>query len=120
MNWMIVPLKRYLDFSGRSPRIEYWMFQLFYILSLIVLVLVFPEDTAVILASIFLIGTFLPMLAVSIRRFHDQDRSGWFILLSFIPVVGGIILIVFMCLPGTPGNNTYGPPYEAPGVPTER
>ncbi|MFV0643224.1 MAG: DUF805 domain-containing protein [Sphingomonadaceae bacterium] len=62
-----------------------------------------------ILLLLFILGSFIPMLAVQVRRFHDQDKSGWFVLLSFIPFVGGLIVLVFMCLEGTKGENQYGP-----------
>ena len=51
----------------------------------------------------------MPAIAVQVRRFHDQDKSGWFVLLGLIPYVGGLIVLVFMCLPGTPGPNRFGP-----------
>jgi uncharacterized membrane protein YhaH (DUF805 family) len=57
---------------------------------------------------IFAIGSIIPGLAVTVRRFHDQDKSGWFILLNFIPYVGGFILLVMMCIEGTRGDNSYG------------
>lgn len=123
MEWMLMPLKRYAEFSGRSRRKEYWMFTLFQILVLIVMgVLVgitggFDESGASTLGSAMLVimgliylGLFLiPGIAVTVRRFHDQDKSGWFYLLSFIPYVGGLIMLVFMCLEGTQGPNQYGP-----------
>ncbi|MEQ1509291.1 MAG: DUF805 domain-containing protein [Sphingopyxis sp.] len=142
MNWMLMPLRRYADFSGRSQRMEYWMFQLLNIIVLafgIILVFAgldwaemaaqsnqygkFASDTAPsaralpgpltwiggALLLLWLLGTFIPHLAVTVRRFHDQDKSGWFYLLSFIPYAGSIILIVFMCIEGTKGPNQYGP-----------
>ena len=66
----------------------------------------------VLLIGIFVLGylaIFIPMLAVQVRRFHDQDLSGWFILLGFIPYLGGLIMLVFMCIDGTPGPNRFGP-----------
>lgn len=57
---------------------------------------------------------FIPGLAVQVRRFHDQDKSGWFILLGFIPYIGGLILFVFMCLEGTRGPNRFGPDPKDP------
>ncbi len=61
------------------------------------------------MALLVALALILPSIAVGIRRLHDQDKSGWFILMGFIPFVGGIILIVFFCLPSTPGDNRYGP-----------
>ena len=64
---------------------------------------------------IFLVGLaiIIPAIAVQVRRFHDQDKSGWFVLLNFVPYVGGIIVLVFMCLEGTKGENRYGPDPKA-------
>ncbi len=123
MEWMIMPLKRYADFSGRSRRQEYWMFVLFQVLVLVAMGVVIgiigaagsggAMDTIggiiILLFVLIYLGLFVvPMLAVQVRRFHDQDKSGWFILLSFVPAVGGIIMLVFMCLEGTHGPNQYG------------
>lgn len=67
------------------------------------------------LLGIFVLGSFIPTLAVTVRRFHDQDKSGWFILLQFIPYVGGIIVFVFMLLDGTKGHNRFGADPKDPG-----
>jgi uncharacterized membrane protein YhaH (DUF805 family) len=56
-----------------------------------------------------MLALLVPSIAVGVRRFHDQDKSGWFLLLALIPVVGGLIVLVFMCLPGTSGPNRFGP-----------
>lgn len=125
MEWMIMPLKRYADFSGRSRRKEYWMFVLFQTLVLIPVALVgamlggIDESGTggalfLILVAIFVLAFLVPGLAVQVRRFHDQDKSGWFILLGFIPYIGGIILFVFMCLEGTRGPNRFGPDPKDP------
>jgi uncharacterized membrane protein YhaH (DUF805 family) len=58
---------------------------------------------------IYAVGVIVPSLAVQVRRFHDQDKSGWFLLLNFIPYVGGLIVLVFMCIEGTKGENRFGP-----------
>lgn len=128
MEWMIMPLKRYAEFSGRSRRKEYWMFVLFQILLLVPLMLLAialggtsddPSDplsgglTLAVLGIYFLVFL-IPGLAVQVRRFHDQDKSGWFILLGFIPYIGGLILFVFMCLEGTRGPNRFGPDPKDP------
>ena len=128
MEYMIMPLKRYADFSGRSRRKEYWMFVLFQILVLVPLAVLFvafggpgddPSDpfggiTLLIISVLYLLVFLIPGIAVQVRRFHDQDKSGWFILLGFIPYVGGIILFVFMCLEGTRGPNRFGPDPKDP------
>lgn len=135
MEWMIMPLKRYVDFQGRSRRKEYWMYILLVLIALIVAValelslgLGTAETTAYDdgfggsagyeggpLMWIVLLATFLPTLAVQVRRFHDQDKSGWFVLLGLIPFVGGIIMIVFMCTEGTRGPNRFGPDPKSDG-----
>ncbi|MEL6528624.1 MAG: DUF805 domain-containing protein [Pseudomonadota bacterium] len=117
MEWMMMPLQRYADFSGRSRRKEYWMFFLGIILAAIVVGIIegILGMAGMIgglygpLSMILILGIIIPSLAVQVRRFHDQDKSGWFVLLGFIPIVGGLIVLVFMCLEGTSGPNQYGP-----------
>ena len=120
MEWTLLPLKRYADFSGRSRRKEYWMFALGL---LILYAVVFAVGTMLggrgepgspsmlpsVLFVIVALALLIPSLAVQVRRFHDQDKSGWMVLLGFIPFVGGLIVLVFMCLPGTTGANRFGP-----------
>ncbi len=122
MQWMFLPFKRYVDFQGRSCRMEYWMFHLFiaivyFILAfLFVLAMSYPLTADIetsmsiifVIGSLFILGTFIPSIAVAVRRFHDQNLSGWLYLVSFVPGIGGIILVVFMCIDGTPGPNKYG------------
>lgn len=124
MSWMLLPYRRYADFSGRSRRLEYWMFTLFQAI-VITLFLVVMLTAAVasrdsgtgefgagfsavmILFLIFCLGSVIPALAVTVRRLHDQDKSGWWILVQLLPF-GALILLIFMCLEGTPGYNSYG------------
>lgn len=116
MEWMLLPLKRYADFSGRSRRKEYWMFLLGVVLVAIVVGIV--EGVLGLsgmvgglygpLSILLILAVFIPSLAVQVRRFHDQDKSGWFVLIGFIPLIGGLIVLVFMCLPGTEGTNRFG------------
>jgi uncharacterized membrane protein YhaH (DUF805 family) len=128
MEWMIVPFRRYFDFSGRSRRKEYWMFTLFNLVVYVVLVVIGllgvpwkgmsegaanPQPgialwLALGLAGVYFLASVIPSIAVTVRRFHDQDMSGWFYFLRFIPYVGGIVLIVFMCIQGTKGENRFG------------
>ena len=125
MEWMILPYKRYADFRGRSCRKEYWMFSLLWLVVLIVgLVLAIAavdaqpkgssddlEAAAIVcfvLLSVFFIASIIPSIAVTVRRFHDQGHSGWFYLFGLIPSIGGIIIIVFMCIEGTRGPNQFG------------
>jgi uncharacterized membrane protein YhaH (DUF805 family) len=162
MEWMLMPLKRYAEFSGRSRRKEYWMYTLFIVIVSIVLSILdrmlglggsssLATETSGagagigaathtgVLGGIFMLATFIPSLAVAIRRLHDSDRAGWWVLVGFGPYllaialmvvgvmtgqlgllatggllmmigfVGAIVLLVFMCLPGTSGPNKYGP-----------
>lgn len=67
-----------------------------------------PGGLFLILLLLYVAAFFIPNLAVQVRRFHDQDKSGWFVLLGFIPYLGGLIVLVFMCLEGTRGPNQYG------------
>ena len=128
MEYMIMPLKRYADFSGRSRRKEYWMFVLFQMLLLVPIMLMafllgspsddpttpFGSIAVLFVVVVYFLVFLIPGIAVQVRRFHDQDKSGWFILLGFIPYVGGIILFVFMCLEGTRGPNRFGPDPKDP------
>lgn len=125
MEWMFMPYRRYADFSGRSRRMEYWMFALLSAIvafvSIILMAIGGGLGEAVeaapgplfwlgaALIIIWGIGSIIPSIAVQVRRFHDQDRSGWMVLLGFIPYVGGLIVLVFMCLEGTRGPNRFGP-----------
>lgn len=131
MEWMLLPLKRYAQFSGRSRRKEYWMYTLFLILVGIVLGIVesilglggqatLTSETSAtgaffgaiinrgLLANLFTLATFIPSLAVGVRRLHDTNRSGWWYLLLFVPLIGAIVLLVWFCTAGTPGSNDYG------------
>lgn len=109
MNWYFEVFKKYAEFSGRSRRSEYWYFVLF---NFIAAILLFALSTAIpgliVLYFIYALGTLIPSLAVLVRRLHDTNRSGWSILYSLIPFVGGIILIVFLASAGDEGNNYYG------------
>ena len=157
MNWMILPLRRYVDFTGRSRRLEFWMFQLFNLLVygvLIVLTLagfpwsdfernaeavevgaVSPLGSLALLGPLFWIGavlmliwglaTFIPALAVTVRRLHDRGVSGWWyaglLIAGLIPLVnviaffGYFVLLVFLVLPGKPEANKWGPNPKDPG-----
>jgi len=100
--------RRYTDFDGRSTRSEYWWVQLFYVIALIVLCLPLFIFTSFIPLGIFVLAGIIPMIALTVRRFHDQDKSGWFYLMNFIPYIGGLIVLVFMCITGTNGPNRFG------------
>jgi uncharacterized membrane protein YhaH (DUF805 family) len=106
-----VIVERYADFQGRAQRSEFWWFALFYfLLSLAVGMVGAASDTlGGILNVVVSLGLLLPSLAVSIRRLHDTDRTGWWILLYLLPVIGTIVLIIFFVQRGTVGHNRFGP-----------
>jgi uncharacterized membrane protein YhaH (DUF805 family) len=99
----------YVNFSDRACRSEYWYWSLFVIIGEIATPLI---DRFIglhdVFSTIFVLGTLLPSLSVTIRRLHDLDRSGWWILLGLIPLVGVIILIIWFCTKGTDGPNRFG------------
>ena len=99
----------YVNFSGRACRSEYWYWVLFAIIGGIVTYIIDFAIGMPITNTIFGLAVFLPGLSVAIRRLHDLDRSGWWILLFLIPLIGAIILIVWFCFEGTDGPNRFGP-----------
>ncbi len=102
---------KYVNFQGRAKRSEYWWFQLFIVIVYVVLLVlgsVMDPSIPMILLGIFGLAIILPTLAVSVRRLHDQDKSGWWVLITFVPAIGGIWFLVLMCLGGTPGPNRFG------------
>ncbi|WP_424767616.1 DUF805 domain-containing protein [Paenibacillus sp. sgz302251] len=109
MEWYLKVLKNYVGFQGRARRKEYWMFVLFsFIISLVLTIVEAVTGMPAVLTGLYSLAILLPSLAVSVRRLHDTGRSGWWLLISLIPLVGGIILLVFMCL-DSEENNKYGP-----------
>ena len=123
MSWYLEALKKYAVFSGRARRTEFWYFVLFNIIVTIVLSVIdrligtFSGASNIgILSGIYGLAVLIPTLAVTVRRLHDIDRTGWWILLGLIPLIGTIVLLVFYLTPGTPGSNRYGPdPKQATG-----
>lgn len=116
MNWFLMALKKYATFSGRAQRAEYWYFVLFYILIFIGLSIIdgmtgsFTEEAGMgFLGGIFTLGLLVPSIAVGVRRLHDTGRTGWWLLLALIPLIGAIVLLVFTVQDSTPGDNQYGP-----------
>jgi len=109
MKWFIDCLKKYAVFEGRSHRTEYWMFTLVVVVINIVLSFLQGTDLAV-LASIFSLAVLIPSIAVSVRRLHDINRSGWWLLLSLIPIVGWLILLVWAVRESDKGENRFGQP----------
>lgn len=123
MDYALLPLRRYAEFSGRSRRKEFWLFELFLLVVSIVLGII--EGTVGIntmvggiygpLTTLFALGTIVPSIAVSIRRLHDTDRSGWWLLLAFVPLVGFLVLLFFFVSDGTKGPNRFGADPKDPG-----
>jgi len=99
----------YVNFSDRAVRSEFWWWALFVTIVAIVTFLIDAAMGVRVIYPIWLLATILPSLALQVRRLHDLDKSGWFILLNFIPLVGAIILLVWYCTKGTPGPNRFGP-----------
>ena len=115
MHWYLDVLRKYAVFSGRARRMEYWMFVLINLI--IALVLGAIEGLLgiqAVLGGLYSLAVLLPSLAVAVRRLHDTTRSGWWILINLIPLIGWIIFIIFAVQDSQPGPNQYGPnPKEA-------
>lgn len=137
MEWMLLPLRRYAEFSGRSRRKEYWMFALlmvfvYLMFGALMLSTIWPQVLAGTtpspemftasfwvgtgLLGIFTLAILLPAVAVTVRRLHDRDMSGWWylgvVILGQVPYLGAVVnlgFLVLMALPGTPGPNRFGP-----------
>ena len=115
MNWYIDAWKNYVNFQGRARRKAYWMFALFNIIAIIVLGVIegaiglSGQSGYGILTGLYSLAIILPGLAVAVRRLHDTGRSGWWILIGLVPLVGPIVLLVFFVQDSQPGSNQYGP-----------
>ena len=116
MEWFLKVMKQYADFNGRARRKEYWMFLLFNIIFALVAMLVdnllgmrineqIPYGYLYLLYGL---ATFIPGIAVGVRRLHDVGKSGWWYLIAFIPLIGGLYLLYLFIQDGTPGSNEYG------------
>ncbi|HKO12913.1 MAG TPA: DUF805 domain-containing protein [Acidobacteriaceae bacterium] len=118
MEWFLMAWQKYAQFSGRSRRKEYWMFTL---VNMIVWAVLYGAGMVALLNSssslgmlVFLacgayaLAALIPCLSVSVRRLHDTNKSGWWLLLCLIPL-GGLVILVFCCIEGDPGPNQYGP-----------
>ena len=115
MNWYLEVLKKYPVFRGRARREEYWFFVLFNIIISIVLAVIdgvtgsfSPEAGMGLLGGIYTLAVLIPGIAVSVRRLHDTERSGWWLLIALVPLIGAIVLLVFMVQDSKPGQNQYG------------
>lgn len=113
--WASMPFRKYGVFSGRARRKEYWLFILFnFIVGVLLAVTegalnIAPGTEESLLLSVYTLIVLIPSLAVSVRRLHDTNRSGWWYWLWMIPVIGALILLLFSVQEGTDGENEYGP-----------
>ncbi len=100
----------YVDFKGRASRKKYWLFVLFNFIVFLILsiVLSFFGDAGNILYFLLTFAVLLPSLGILVRRLHDINRSGWWVLISLLPFVGTLILLIFLVLPGSEGENRFG------------
>ena len=115
MNWYLEVLRKYAVFDGRARRTEFWLFVLFnglivFVLSFIeAIVGITPIAGVSILGSLYSLAVFIPSLAVGARRLHDTGRSGWWLLIYIVPLIGAIVLLVFFVQDSQDGDNQYGP-----------
>jgi len=117
MNYYVSVLSNYANFSGRARRAEFWNFILINVLIYCVLAMLIFAGTAFgVLIVIYALGVLIPSLAVRVRRMHDLGKSGWYILVSLIPVVGIVWMLVLLCTAGEEGTNEYGPDPKAEEV----
>ena len=102
---------RYAQFTGLASRHEYWMFVLAYILAYVAAGVVSAVSDTIggLLMIVIGLGVLIPSLALGFRRLHDIDKSAWWLLIAFIPIIGGLVLLYFSVLPGTVGPNRFGP-----------
>jgi uncharacterized membrane protein YhaH (DUF805 family) len=124
MNWYFEVFRKYATFSGRARRKEYWFFVLFNILAMVAFSII---DAAIgtynveagigVLSGIYLLIALLPGLAVAVRRLHDTGRTGWWLLISLVPIIGALVLLAFLIFDSTPGDNEYGPNPKREGYP---
>ena len=115
MEWYLKVLKNYATFSGRARRKEYWMFALFNLIFIVAATILDNIlGTAIkgvgygLFYILYALAVLIPGLAVSVRRLHDVGKSGWFLLISLIPIIGAIWLLVLVCTDGQAGENQYG------------
>lgn len=116
MNYYLDVLKKYAVFEGRARRKEYWFFVLFNFLigvglGIIDNVIGLSGEGAAggLLSLIYTLAVLVPSIAVAVRRLHDTDHSGWWLLIGFVPLIGIIVLFIFMVLDSQPGDNRFGP-----------
>lgn len=116
MEWYLKVLKQYADFKGRARRKEYWMYFLFNAIIVAILSLIDqftgtydPDLGSGLLSRVYSIAVLIPGVAVAARRLHDVGKSGWMLLIAFIPILGLIWLLVLFVTDSDQGSNKYGP-----------
>lgn len=116
MNWYFEALRKYADFSGRARRREYWVFTLISAAITIgltvadVVIGIYDEHSGFgLLSGLYTLAVLIPSLAVTVRRIHDTDHSGWWFFIAFVPCFGTIVMLLFLFSDSTPGENRYGP-----------
>lgn len=117
MEWYLKVVRdNYANFSGRARRSEYWYFILFNTIILLVLYVLsmLIGTIGFVLYGVYALATFLPGLAVAVRRLHDINKSGWYYFVALIPIIGGIWLLVLLATEGDRGSNQYGPDPKNP------
>jgi uncharacterized membrane protein YhaH (DUF805 family) len=108
-------MRRYFDFSGRSTRAQFWLFALVYVVIAIIAMIIdaaigsSPEAGPGVITALVALAHLIPGLAVTVRRLHDINRSGWWVLIELVPLVGLIVMLVFLCSGSTQGPNRFGP-----------
>src|SRR5262245_30785986 len=108
MNCYLAVLKKYAVFHGRAGRKEYWYFALFNVIISMALAVIDGIIGMGLLGVLYTLVVLIPGIAVSVRRLHDTDRNGWWLLIALIPLIGAIVLLVFMVQDSKPGENQYG------------
>ncbi|MEU6481534.1 DUF805 domain-containing protein [Streptomyces sp. NPDC047017] len=108
MGWYADVLKKYFRFSGRARRAEYWMFGLLNLVICVALLVVGRATGFGYPVALFVLAILPPSLALGARRLHDTGRSGWWLLIGLVPVIGAVVLLGFAAMEGEPGDNAYG------------
>ncbi|HEX3329994.1 MAG TPA: DUF805 domain-containing protein [Gaiellales bacterium] len=110
LHWYTDVIKQYAVFHGRAGRPEYWWFTLINFIISVALDVVLRGAAGQLIGAIYGLAVLLPSIGVAIRRLHDTNRTGWWLLVGIIPVVGWVWIIVLLALAGDDGPNRYGPP----------
>ena len=110
MNWYLDAFKNYANFQGRARRKAYWMFIIFWLIAATIIgILDSVLETYGTIFSLYVLGTLIPIIALSVRRLHDIGKSGWWYFIQFVPLIGGIWLLILLVTDSQPGSNQYGP-----------